>query len=173
MNSMEKAKKALESAVKTYCDAMNKEMKGLQSVNRRLTLEKQYLLECLNETDQDKVKKNCVYVLLYSRDNGEGIDTYTCCGVFRKRSKATAGKLSLVNDGCCVASLEVKECDMSCNVEELKELNVFHCDNKEHGEMFTYITGIEGQVEDNIISDDMYKRTFVLDELVGEEELEF
>lgn len=109
---------------------------------------------------------NVVYVPLYSRDNGEGMDTETCIGVFTTKTKALQAILdvSKKNKELCVKGFMINEFNVDIEVGTDDIVYVIQCDEEAHCEISTTILDVKC---DNLMDDykDCYSVEYTVDKV--------
>lgn len=109
---------------------------------------------------------NVVYVPLYSRDNGEGMDTETCIGVFTTKTKALQAILDVCkkNKELCVKGFMINEFNVDIEVGTDDIVYVIQCDEEAHCEISTTILDVKC---DNLMDDykDCYNVKYTVDKV--------
>jgi hypothetical protein len=120
---------------------------ALQKQNYDTGAELDYLKELADETNRhaNGQTDGNVYLLLYVKDNGEGCDTWQCCGVFTTKAEALKYRMKMVkNYNIPPNMIEVDQYTMPEDWQS-DLYQVYHIDYEDHCETATHILGIEGQ----------------------------
>jgi hypothetical protein len=107
---------------------------------------------------------NVIHVAVYSRDNGEGVDTETCVGVFTTKTKALQAILDVCksNTELSVNGFMIDEFNLDKEVGSRDIVYLIQCDEEAHCEISTTILDVKC---DNIINDyeDCYSVEYTVD----------
>jgi hypothetical protein len=90
-------------------------------------------------------KPNTAYVIVYVKDNGEGMDTEQCMGVFSKRSLALQSIINInrKNQKLLLSSFRVEEFNVPNSIMPNDTVHVVHYDEEAHCEISTRIVDIQ------------------------------
>lgn len=88
---------------------------------------------------------NVVYCAIYSKDNGEGIDTDTCIGVFTTKTKALQAILEVCknNRELNVNGFTIDEFNLEQEVDTGDSVFTIQCDEEAHCETSTTVLDVK------------------------------
>jgi hypothetical protein len=112
---------------------------------------------------------NVVYVTIYSKDNGEGVDTDTCVGVFTNKLKAKQATMDV-----CIRNKElhfngftIQEFKVDKELITNDTVYVMQHDEEAYCEVSTTIVGVECYISVNgYNNDELYHDCYVVDYIV-------
>lgn len=117
-------------------------------------------------TSNSNTGSNVVFVAFYSMDNGEGVDTETCVGVFTTKIKALKAILDVCksNKELSVSGFMINEFPVDKELETGNSIYVVQCDEEAHCEISTTILDVKC---DNHIDDykDCYTVEYIIDKV--------
>ena len=139
---MDHKRKDVLKSVNDYFQEAERSVNELQNQLAKVTLERDIYKEML---EQVNIKSNTIaYVAIYSCDNGEGVDTDKCIGVFTMKSLA----LQAISDVCnknkevSIDAFQVGESDVGKTLVPNEIVYIEQCDEEAHCEISTNIISI-------------------------------
>ena len=142
--------------------SLEKLKKELEIVKLERDMYKQELQEC---KDNLVAQNNVVHMTVYSEDNGEGVDTEVCIGVFTTKSNAIKAILDLCNkhDDLNSQSFNIVEFNVNKLLSSNDTVYVVQQDIEEHCEVSTNI--IDVICENTINNNNHYTVEYKVDEV--------
>lgn len=156
----------LLTKMKEYFVTAENTINNLKKEISSIKLERDAYKEQLIQLQQNTVvDKNVIYVAIYSHDNGEGMDTEVCIGVFSSKAKA----MEAIMDVCDRNSLDSRMFDVSeyhveNPIHSKSSLYVTHQNEEAHCEVSTRILGVHVDPIQSCTKEDVYDVEFVVDE---------
>lgn len=152
-----------------YFKETENSLEKLQHELEVVKLERDMLKQMLREEKIMHVNDKCnvAYVTIYSKDNGEGIDTETCVGVFTRKSMAMQAIVDVCTKNSSVSQDSFTVGELTCGkpLSPNDVVNVKQCDVEAHCETSTTIIGIQcGAMEDNE-DDNCYTVEYIVDKV--------
>ena len=140
-------------------------IKELQDKLAKVSLERDMYKEQLSQKEETKGK--VAYVPIYSRDNGEGVDTETCIGVFTTKSLALQAILDVCNKNkeICIEQCMVEEYDVNTPLVPNEIVRVIQYDEEGHYEVANSIIGVYNETTNNSLDDEYYLAEYRIDEV--------
>jgi hypothetical protein len=144
-------------------------------------LEQQKELE-LTRLERDFYKEKCVnlqnvsectnvaHLAIYSRDNGEGVDTESCVGVFTNKSNAMQAILEVCknNKEIDLNGFDIRELKVDRDLKSDGTVYVMQHDEEAHCEISTSIVGVECYISVNgYNNDEVYRDCYSIDYIVN------
>lgn len=132
-------------------------------------LERDIYKEILKNTDKlyttDGISSQ-VYAVIYSIDNGEGVDTDTCIGVFTKKTKALKALVDVCknNTELDVNGFNIVPFNVGKEVQTEDIVYVIQCDEEAHCEISTSVIDVKCDAKD-IDYNDCYSVEIVVDKV--------
>lgn len=142
----------LPSVLKTLNDGIREAQQCIKEIQNELATSRCELKKVKLERDtykailaQGNTKSNTLaYMTIHSCDNGEGVDTETCVGVFTTKPSALQAVLDVCkkNEELSSDDFRIEEFDVGKTLIPNEIVNVEQHDEEAHGEISTTIIGI-------------------------------
>lgn len=93
----------------------------------------------------NNTSSNVVFIVIYSMDNGEGVDTQRCIGVFTTKTQALKAVLDVCksNGELDVNGFTIEELSVDKKLETGNSVYVVQCDEEAHCEISTTILDVK------------------------------
>lgn len=143
----------------------------INKLNQELSIIKierdMYKEQLIQLQKQTIVKEGIAYTVRYTHDNGEGMDTELCIGVFSSRTKA----LTAIMDICKTNELDsimfdIVEFDVGHPIQPKSTVYVTHEDEETHCEVSTRIIDVKMNEVQHYTDKDVYDVKFIVDDYV-------
>ena len=145
-------KQSLFRSVKLFIEETESSMKQLNDQLAIVKLERDMYKEMCKRGDE--CAKNTAYISIYSVDNGEGVDTETCIGVFNKKSLAMQSIYEICkNNEFDTESFRIETFDVDKELIPGEIIKIIQRDEEAHCEVSTTIIGVQSCTS---IDDDYY-----------------
>lgn len=126
-----------------------------------------YKEELMQLKEKTAGQENIAYTVVYTHDNGEGMDTEVCIGVFSSHTKAlqAIADVSVRND-VDSRMFEITEFDVGQPIQPKSKIYVTYESEEAHCEVSTRIIGVEinTKLQDVCTNKDVYDVKFIVDE---------
>lgn len=141
-------KKTVLQSLSDYFQEVEQSIEQLQNqldvVKLERDLYKQQVVELQESNNKEVSKQSVAHVTVYSEDNGEGVDTEICIGVFTTKSKALYAILDLCQKHKALnsQSFDVLQFNVSKTLSPNDTVYVIQEDREEHCEISTNIIDV-------------------------------
>ncbi len=141
-------RKTVLKSLNDYFQEVEKSLENLEQQLEVVKLErdlyKQQVVELQECNNKEVSKQNVAHVSVYSEDNGEGVDTEICIGVFTTKSKAINAILDLCkkHKDLNSQSFNVLQFNVSKTLLPNDTVYVIQQDREEHCEISTNIIDV-------------------------------
>lgn len=148
-----------------FLQEANEKIKELREKLVKVTLQRDVYKEMLSQKQDHK--NHIAYTVIYFRDNGEGVDTETCVGVFSTKALGLQAILDVCKENKEISFEECKmeefEVGQALIPDEI--VNVVHFDEEAHCERSTTVMGIYEEMSTNHLHKDCYLLEYVVDRI--------
>lgn len=164
---MESKRSDLVKSMNSFFREAEQTIKELQDKLAKVSLERDMYKEQLSHSRKEETKGKVAYVPIYSRDNGEGVDTETCIGVFTTKPLAMQAILAVCNKNkeISIKQCMIKEYDVNTPLVPNEIVRVIQYNEEGHYEVANNVIGIYNETANNSLDDEYYLEEYRVNEV--------
>jgi hypothetical protein len=142
MSKLNNKQQQVLNTLKSIFDESEQSIMNLQEKLAKVQLERDILQE---KFEHSKSSNHIAYTVIYSKDNGEGVDTETCIGVFTTKALAMQTILNICNENkdLSIHAFTIEEFPVDEPLQPDVRVQVVQYDEEAHCEVSTSILGIQ------------------------------